>query len=212
MSMSQTDCMLRAMTRRTTLQSHKHVPIRAGLTRRSLFTAATCGATFAISRHWARASRDPFTHGVASGEPAADGFVLWTRLAPIPLAPDGLGGMSAVLPVLREVATDQDMRRIVLAGTVDAQPRWAHSVHVEVAGLEPGRPYWYRFTALGERSAIGQTRTAPDPRQRLDRLRFAFASCAHWEFGHFSAYRHMAAESPDLVLFLGDYIYEYTVP
>jgi alkaline phosphatase D len=204
--------MLRTMTKRTTQQSPKRMPTRTGPTRRSILTAAACGATFAVSRHWARASRYPFTLGVASGEPAADGVVLWTRLAPVPLAPNGLGGMSAAVPVVWEVAADEDMRHIVQKGTIDAEPRWAHSVHIEVAGLEPGRPYWYRFTALGEQSPIGQTRTAPDPRQRLDRLRFAFASCSHWELGHFSAYRHMAAENPDIVLFLGDYIYEYTVP
>ena len=76
-------------------------------------------------------------------------------------------------------------------------------------GLEPGREYWYRFIAGGEASPIGRLRTAPPPGAPLDRLRFGFASCANYELGYFSAYRHLTEENPDLVLFLGDYIYEY---
>jgi alkaline phosphatase D len=120
--------------------------------------------------------------------------------------------MAEPVTVIWEVATDDTMRSIVRSGTVEADSRLAHSVHVEVAGLEPGRPYWYRFTALGHQSPIGRTRTTPSPTARPDRMRFAFASCSHYELGYFSAYRHMAAEDPDLVLFLGDYIYEYTLP
>ena len=82
-------------------------------------------------------------------------------------------------------------------------------MHVECRGLEPGREYWYRFTAGGEASPIGRLRTAPPPGAPLDRLRFGFASCANYELGYFSAYRHLMEENPDLVLFLGDYIYEY---
>ena len=82
-------------------------------------------------------------------------------------------------------------------------------MHVECRGLEPGREYWYRFIAGGEASPIGHLRTAPPPGAPLDRLRFGFVSCANYELGYFSAYRHLAAENPDLVLFLGDYIYEY---
>jgi alkaline phosphatase D len=81
-----------------------------------------------------------------------------------------------------------------------------------VDGLEPGRPYWYRFTALGQQSPIGRTKTAPAPSAGPQRMRFAFASCSNWEAGYFSAYRHMAEENPDLVIFLGDYIYESTYP
>jgi len=111
-----------------------------------------------------------------------------------------------------EVAANETMRSIVRRGTVEADGRLAHSVHVEVSGLEPGRSYWYRFAALGERSPVGCTRTAPRADAKLGRLRFAVASCSHWEQGYFSAYRHMAEENPDLVLFLGDYIYEDTTP
>ncbi|MBS2085480.1 alkaline phosphatase D family protein, partial [Klebsiella pneumoniae] len=86
----------------------------------------------------------------------------------------------------------------------------AHSLHIEVEGLRPDRPYWYRFTAQGQQSPVGRTRTAPAPNADIDRLRLAVASCSNWESGYFSAYGHMADEAPDLTLFLGDYIYEYT--
>jgi alkaline phosphatase D len=166
-----------------------------------------------IARHVARAAGGhPFTLGVASGEPSSDGFVIWTRLTLAPLAPDGLGGMAEPVAVVWEVATDDTMRSIVRSGTVEADSRLAHSVHAEVGGLAPARPYWYRFTALGQQSPIGRARTAPAPNARPDRMRFAFACCSHYELGYFSAYRHMAAEDPDLILFLGDYIYESTVP
>src|SRR4029079_17418755 len=83
-----------------------------------------------------------------------------------------------------------------------------HSVHAEVDGLRPGRHYWYRFTAGGEVSAMGRTRTAPAATAALDRLRFAFVSCQNYETGYFTAYRRLAEEDLDLVLHLGDYIYE----
>jgi len=114
-----------------------------------------------------------------------------------------------VVPVEWEVATDEHMGRIVQRGTTAATPAWAHSVHVEVNGLEPGRWYWYRFRAGGEASPIGRTRTAPAAGAALDRLRFAFTSCQHWEYGYFNAYRQIVADDLDLVVFLGDYIYEY---
>jgi alkaline phosphatase D len=154
------------------------------------------------------AARDPFTLGVAAGDPLADGFVIWTRLAPDPLAPDGRGGLSGAVEVAWEVASDEAMRQVVRRGRTMADDRFAHSVHIEVAGLSPGRPYWYRFTAQGHQSPVGRARTAPA--RGLDKMKVVMASCSHWELGWFSAYRHMAAEDPDLVLFLGDYIYEYS--
>lgn len=183
--------------------------------RRALLAGAggLAGAAW-IGRYGRAAARSatPFTLGVASGAPRPDGVVLWTRLAPEPLRPDGSGGLSSPVSVAWEVAADETMRDIVRHGTIEAGSRHAHAVHIEVSGLAPNRPYWYRFTAMGAQSPIGQTRTAPLPTDRIDRLRFAFASCAHYQLGHFSAYRHMAGDNPDLVLFLGDYIYEYTVP
>jgi alkaline phosphatase D len=154
-------------------------------------------------------SGNPFTLGVASGYPLPTSVVLWTRLAPAPLVPGG-GAPREVVPVEWEVAADEHMSRIVQRGTTAATPEWAHSVHVEVEGLEPARWYWYRFRAGGEVSPVGRTRTAPAVNAPLDRLRFAFASCQHWELGYFNAYRPMLADGLDLVVFLGDYIYEYS--
>lgn len=161
-------------------------------------------------------SGNPFSLGVASGSPSADGFVLWTRLAPDPLsadplAPGGLAGGSDI-EVAYEIATDEAMRTIVRKGTVPAEAAFAHSVHLEVGGLEPDRPYWYRFMSGGAASRIGRARTAPTPGAALENIRFGFVSCSNYEEGYFAAYRHLAEEDPDLVLFLGDYIYEYTNP
>ncbi|WP_198371377.1 alkaline phosphatase D family protein [Roseomonas rosulenta] len=151
----------------------------------------------------------PFTLGVASGDPAPDGFAIWTRLAPEPLAPDG-GVVRAALEVGWEVAEDRRFGRIVASGTAIARPELAHAVHVEVAGLAPGRPYFYRFRAGGEVSATGRSRTAPAPGAAMDRLRFAFAGCQHYEHGHFTAWRHIAEEPElDFVFHYGDFIYEY---
>jgi len=150
---------------------------------------------------------DPFSLGVASGYPLPGGFVLWTRLAPVPDAPGG-GMAPAVVPVRWEVARDEKFAHIAATGTTYATPDWAHSVHVEVTGLENARWYWYRFIAGDAASPAGRTRTAPGPAARPDRLRFAFASCQQYEQGYFGAWRHAAADDLDLVAFLGDYIYE----
>lgn len=106
------------------------------------------------------------------------------------------------------VAEDEGMKKVVKKGTATAVPALAHSVHVEVAGLRPDRWYWYQFRAGGEVSQVGRTRTAPALGTTPEKLRYAFASCQHWETGYFTAYEHMAAENPDLVVHLGDYIYE----
>jgi alkaline phosphatase D len=155
----------------------------------------------------ARFVSPPFTLGVASGYPLPTGVVLWTRLAPSPLQPGG--GMSPdVVTVDWEIATDERMSQVVQRGTAPATPEWAHSVHVEVEGLQPGRWYWYRFRAGGEVSAVGRTRTAPAFDAAVDRLRFAFGSCQHYEQGYYGAYHRMLADDLDLIAFLGDYIYE----
>lgn len=159
------------------------------------------------TRLFAAAPGDPFTLGIASGEPSADGMVLWTRLAPEPYAAGG--GMAARRVSVRwELATDPDFRQMLRWGVAVADPDWGHSVHVEVTGLAPGRPYWYRFIAGGVASPVGRTRTAPPRGQMVDKARFCFASCQNLETGHYGAYRHMAADEPDLILFLGDYMYE----
>ncbi len=154
---------------------------------------------------------DPFTLGVASGDPAPDGMVLWTRLAPTPLAADGLGGMPPQpVEVEWELAADERFTRVERRGTETAVPDAAHSVHVELAGLRPGREYFYRFRAGGHVSPAGRTRTAPNPGVLGPPLTMCFASCSQYEHGHFTAYRRLAEEEPDLVLHLGDYQYEYT--
>jgi len=149
----------------------------------------------------------PFQLGIASGDPAADGFVLWTRLAPEPLA---LGGGMPMVPVLVhwEVAADEQFRQIAAKGQAVAYPEFGHSVHVEVSGLQPDRPYWYRFRAGSERSIPGRTRTFPLAGARKDRVRFAVAGCQHYEEGHYTAWRRIAEEQVDFVFHYGDYIYE----
>lgn len=153
-----------------------------------------------------RFERDPFALGVASGCPRPDGIVLWTRLAPYPL--EGGGMPAQAVRVRWEIARDEDFREIDQHGDALADPQFAHSVHVEVRGLRPDRMYWYRFFAGAAASPVGRTRTAPAPSADNTRLRFAFASCQQYEQGYYGAYRHMAAEDVDLVIFLGDYIYE----
>ncbi|MFG2002892.1 alkaline phosphatase D family protein [Spirillospora sp. NPDC048911] len=155
---------------------------------------------------------DPFGLGVASGDPWPDGFVLWTRLAPKPTEADGHGGMPRRPYTVRyEVAEDAAFKKVVKRGQALATPELAHSVHVEVRGLRPGREYFYRFRAGDEVSPVGRTRTAPDPRSMPAELRFATASCAAWYHGHFTAYKDMAEQDLDLIFFLGDYIYEYGI-
>jgi alkaline phosphatase D len=158
------------------------------------------------------AAGDPFSLGVAAGAPRADGFVLWTRLAPDPLSPDPAtpGGMhGGDITVGYEIASDSGLRNVVRRGEAVAEQAFAYSVHLDVTGLDPGRPYWYRFTSGNASSRIGRAVTLPQQGRVLDHLRFGFVSCSNYEHGYFSAYRHLAGENPDFVLFLGDYIYEY---
>lgn len=144
-----------------------------------------------------------FALGVASGHPQTDSMVLWTRLTGTDL-PDAV-------EVRWELAHDEAFRRIAARGVETAQASWAHSVHAEPRGLQPGRWYWYRFQALGERSAVGRTRTAPSADAATGAsspLRFAIASCQRYESGHYAAWHDVAQQPLDLVMFLGDYIYE----
>ena len=154
----------------------------------------------------ARFTTDPFTLGIASGCPRPDGVLLWTRLAPDPL---DAGAMSPEpIRVDWQVAEDQAFARTVARGSEMAIPESAHSVHAEVQGLRPGRDYWYRFQAGDATSPIGRTRTAPAAGQSPAQFRLAFASCQQYEQGYYAAYRDMAARELDLVVHLGDYIYE----
>ncbi|MGE5526504.1 MAG: alkaline phosphatase D family protein [Rhodospirillaceae bacterium] len=173
------------------------------LTRRE-FLAASAAAALCPSLACPQSSPDtPFALGIASGYPHARGCTLWTRLiitAPASRVPaDGI-------PVAWEIARDEFFHDIALRGESRARPAWGYSVHVDVDGLESARWYWYRFTALGARSPVGRTRTAPHG--DAARLKLAFASCQQYEQGYYAAYRHMAREPLDMVVHLGDYIYE----
>jgi alkaline phosphatase D len=151
----------------------------------------------------------PFTLGIASGDPWPNAVVIWTRLAPEPFGP--LGGMDPdrSVKVKWQVATDERFHHVVRQGTATAHPEYAFSVHVDVRGLRPDTEYHYRFSAMGHLSDVGRTRTAPAPHANLRELSFAFASCNSFRAGWFTATGHLADEEPDLVFFLGDYIYEY---
>ena len=180
------------------------------LTRRSFVAgaAATAFAAPAILRAQSVFRTFPYSLGVAAGDPAPDGFVIWTRLAPEPL--EEHGGMAMdVMPVSWEVASDGGFATVVARGETVARPELGHSVHVEVTGLQPDRPYWYRFTAGGERSFNGRARTLPLASATPEALRFATCGCQSWDDGYYTAYRHLAREDLAFVYHYGDYIYEY---
>ena len=149
---------------------------------------------------------DPFSLGVASGDPLPDNVVLWTRLAPRPL--EGGGMPMSNVEVRWELARDDAFEALASSGTTIARPELGHSVHVEVGGLEPGREYWYRFAAGGAVSPVGRTRTAAADGAVVDRLRFAVCGCNDFESGYFTAFRDIADQRFDFVFHTGDYIYE----
>ena len=150
---------------------------------------------------------DPFSLGVASGDPTPSGVMLWTRLAPRPDEPDS--GMLGQRPVVSwEVADDENFAKVVQKGRATAAPELGYSVHADVQGLGPDRWYFYRFTTGDARSITGRTRTAP-AEGALTPLTFAFISCQHFEQGLYTAFDHLSRENLDLVAHLGDYIYEY---
>ena len=153
----------------------------------------------------------PFTLGVASGMPRPDSVLLWTRLAPEPYAANG-GVEAAAVDLRWELAEDEGFSRGLRTGTVTARAEHAHSVHVPVAGLPPATTCFYRFVAGDAVSPVGRTRTAPAADAPVQRLRLALASCQHYEQGAFTAHREIAARDLDLVLFVGDYIYESSNP
>jgi alkaline phosphatase D len=169
---------------------------RAFLARSGQYLALTFAVPY-ITAGQANVATNPFTLGVASGDPMPDGVVLWTRLAPDPLT--GGGMPSKPVEVEWQVARDEQMSQIAKKGKATASPDLAHSVHVEVRGLEPARWYWYQFRTGSHVSGVGRTRTAPEPRKQLSKLAFAFASCQHYETGYFTAYRHMVQEELDLI-------------
>ncbi|KNB52684.1 alkaline phosphatase D family protein [Streptomyces caatingaensis] len=181
------------------------------ISRRTLVTSAAATATLlgVAPARAAGGARPAFLHGVASGDPLPDGVLLWTRVTPVPDATPG-SGRGPDTPVTWEVSEDSGFGRVVATGTVTATAASDHTVKADVRGLRPATGYFYRFRAGDAVSPTARTRTAPAPDATPDGLRFGVVSCANWESGHFSAYRHLAARRDlDAVLHLGDYIYEY---
>ncbi|GAA2051323.1 alkaline phosphatase D family protein [Williamsia deligens] len=194
--------------------------VRSGLTRRRFLTWTGVSAAVAFTPGLfadslsaaspARPGDHPFTLGVASGDPLPDGVVLWTRLAPTPLARGAGMGVTPV-PVAWQVATDEAMTRIIRTGVEIATAADGFTVHADVRGLRPNTEYFYRFRANGHLSDVGRTRTAPLAGAPLAALTFAWASCQSWADGYFPAFDDMASAAPDVVFHLGDYVYEKSV-
>jgi alkaline phosphatase D len=185
---------------------------RRNVLRGGVLSAAAGGAVLVDQRPSAAATplrSNPFTFGVASGDPAPDGFVIWTRLATRPMADDGHGGLSADRTVYWQVARDPHFTSIVRTGRFRAIRSWGHSVHVTLTGLAPGREYWYRFRQGSWRSRPGRAVTTPAYDANPVSLRISATSCANYADGWFTGYRRMAEDRPDLWLHLGDYIYEW---
>lgn len=172
-------------------------------------SASAAGALVVPASLWniakAQVKEDPFALGVASGMPTENSVVLWTRL----LAQDASQPFSLQDVALRwELSENEDFTKVFKSGITFAESAWAHSVHAEVEALPADKWFYYRFI-LGEvTSPVGRTRTLPDP-QKSEALRFILASCQNYQHGYFSALDHAAAENPDLVVWVGDYIYEY---
>ncbi|WP_405661507.1 alkaline phosphatase D family protein [Streptomyces sp. NBC_01166] len=180
--------------------------------------AATAVAGTVLTATGAHAADGPaFLHGVASGDPLPDGVLLWTRVTPSPSAVPG-SGLGADTPVVWEIAEDKAFTRVAARGTALARAGADHTVKADVRGLRPATTYWFRFSAppggteggQGVLSPVGRTRTAPAAGAAVAGIRFGVVSCANWEAGWFSPYRHLADRADlDAVLHLGDYIYEY---
>lgn len=183
--------------------------------RRSLLRAALLAALLPwrqVGAQQAGAPRwqsDPFSLGVASGQPRPDSVLLWTRLLPAPEEALALERLPSVA-LDYELFADAALRQPLRTGRVNALATRGHSVHLPLRGLQAGRDYWYRFHCAGATSPVGHTRTAPTEGAKVERLRLALASCQHWEHGHYAAHRDIARQDLDFVLFVGDYIYEGT--
>ncbi|MFD3614636.1 alkaline phosphatase D family protein [Streptomyces sp. NPDC058676] len=215
--------------RRSPLQdtSSRHDPeLRAAARhfgRRRLFTITAAAAALAFTTNLpargaagsreldaARISSDPFTLGIASGDPLPGSVLLWTRLAPAPYEPGG-GLPEQYVVVQWEVAVDERFALIVRSGAATAYPEYSHSLHVDVEGLEPDRVYYYRFRTGAWISETGRTRTAPATTAAAATLTYAVVACQAYHDGYYTVHRHLAEDDVDVVLHLGDYLYEYAV-
>lgn len=185
------------------------VPRRTVLKAATAATAAT-GASLAAATTGARASASTtFRHGVASGDPLPDGILLWTRVTPTAEATPG-SGLGPEVAVRWQVAADAGFATIVASGAVTTGPARDHTIKVDVRSLQPATTYWYRFGLDDVWSPAGRTHTAPPAEAEVAALRAGVVSCSNWEAGYFGAYRLLAARGDlDLVIHLGDYIYEY---
>jgi alkaline phosphatase D len=175
--------------------------MRAVVSRRTFLSAtAAVAATSSIAQAHGRTRIESFQHGVASGDPLHDRVILWTRVTPV----NPYDGVE----VKWQVARDPKLRRIVATGRVRTDARRDFTVKIDADCLEPGHTYYYQFSAQGERSAVGRTRTAPAGRMQAARL--ALASCSNLPAGLFNVYALIARRADlDAVLHLGDYLYEY---
>lgn len=186
---------------------HQKPPVRKGPNRRQFFqqsggstAALAAAALMPMGTALAAGAVPVFQHGVASGDPLSDRVILWTRVTP--------NGPRRAVPVQWTVARDAAFTQVVLRGTAKTNPDRDYTVKVDAIGLQPGSTYYYRFKAEGAESPIGRTRTLPVG--AVDRLRMAVVSCSNHAYGYFNAHRHVAARADlDLVLHLGDYLYEY---
>lgn len=190
------------MTQRL-LISRRALIARAGALAAASLLLPACGGLARSRSPW---GVNPFTLGVASGDPVSEGAVLWTRLLPFPDEPERTGKDPVIIDW--RIASDEKMATIVQRGTVAALAEDGFSARVEARGLGPARPYWFQFSVGGEESPVGRFTTAPLIGSPLARFRMALASCSHYEQGYFAAYRHMVDDAPDAILHVGDYIYE----
>ncbi|PKV85266.1 alkaline phosphatase [Streptomyces sp. TLI_146] len=194
------------MTSRFTSTPTRRTVVKAAAATAVVAAPLVAGATAAAADS---AAAPAFLHGVASGDPLPDGILLWTRVTPAPDAVPG-SGKGPDTEVSWEIAEDKGFSRIVAQGRTTATAASDHTVKADVRGLRPATAYWYRFAAGTALSPVGRTLTAPATDAAAANVRFGVVSCANWESGYFSAYRHLAARSDlDAVLHLGDYIYEY---
>jgi len=184
-------------------------PRRRTVVKAAAATAVVAPIVFGAPASAAGAGAPAFLHGVASGDPLPDGVLLWTRVTPVPEAVPG-SGKGPATEVSWEVAEDKGFSQVVARGSTTATAASDHTVKVDVRGLRQATVHYFRFTAGDTVSPVGRTRTTPAHDAATPGVRFGVVSCANWESGYFSAYRHLAARTDlDAILHLGDYIYEY---